>query len=123
MIFCVDGAAQIGAINNAEEKGYWVIGVDGEMEKEYPKSVLASVVKRTGNGIYYVIKSYLENRLPSGKHYMGVDRGVVDISIWTREAKQNIPFDIRQRLNEIGDKLSEGLIKIEQTDYQGMKEK
>ena len=58
IIFCVNGAAGIGAIERAKEGGYWTIGVDTELESDFPEMVLTSVVKRSGHVIYKVIENF-----------------------------------------------------------------
>lgn len=120
IIFCVNGAAGIGAIERAKEGGYWTIGVDTELESEYPEMVLTSVVKRSGHVIYKVIENFVQNKLPRDRFSLGLKEDCIDISTWTRETKRNVPIDIRKRIDELEEKVSSGLIKIKETNYQGM---
>ena len=120
IIFCVNGAAGIGAIERAKEGGYWTIGVDTELESDFPEMVLTSVVKRSGHVIYKVIENFLQDNLPKDRFSLGLKDDCIDISTWTRETKQNVPLDVRKRIDELEDKVSSGLIKIKKTDYQGI---
>lgn len=120
VIFCVSGAAGVGAIERAKEGGYWTIGVDTELESDFPEMVLTSVVKRSGHVIYKVIESFVQGQLPKDRFSLGLHEECIDISTWTREAKINIPIDVRKRVDELEEKMSSGLIKIKETNYQGI---
>lgn len=123
VIFCAAGDASFGAVEKAKEAGYWTIGVDAELEKDYPDAVLASVVKRIGMVISKIIEEYIGGwRGGSEPISLGLSDGCIDLSTWTREAKNNIPVDIRKQVDEVADKLEAGLLIIEERDFLGMKE-
>lgn len=120
VIFCAAGPASNGAIRNAERGGYWCIGVDSELETEFQNAVLASVVKRSGLVVTKVIESYMSGSLPKDSFSIGLAEGCVDISTWTREAKMNIPIDVREDIDEIAEKIKDGLIVINERSYSGI---
>ena len=117
IIFSVAGASGLGVLREAAKANYWVIGVDSEQEIFFPNVVLASVVKRSDYVIATIIDKYLANSLSSGKIPVGVSDGAISLSLWTREAKRNIPLDVRQRIDEIESKIAEGLIIIKAGNY------
>lgn len=123
VIFCAAGAASAGAIEGAKSGGYMTIGVDTEMERHYPDEVLASVVKRSGHVIYMVVTEFLERRGTfAGKDFsLGLKDECIGISTWTREAKRNIPVDVRERLDDISEKIEDGLIVIKKLDSNGLR--
>ncbi len=120
VIFCAAGPASNGAIRNAERGGYWCIGVDSELETEFPDAVLASVVKRSGLVVTKAIESYMNGSLPEDSFSVGLAEGCMDISTWTREAKMNIPIDVREDIDEIAEKIKDGLIVINEQSYNGI---
>jgi len=127
IIFLPCGEAGIGAVEGAEKGGYFTIAADSELEKDYPQAVLASVVKRTGHVIYIVAEGYVKGEIGrkgigGEKLSLGMKEGCIDISIWTREAKSSIPADIRESVEDIGEKIRDGLIVIKETDYRSMKD-
>ena len=70
--------------------------------------------------IYKVIENFVQNKLPRDRFSLGLKEDCIDISTWTRETKRNVPIDIRKRIDELEEKVSSGLIKIKETNYQGM---
>lgn len=120
VIFCAAGPASMGAIRYAERGGYWCIGVDSELEAEFPNAVLASVVKRSGLVVTKVVESYMSGSLPKDSFSIGLAEGCMDISTWTREAKMNIPVDVREDIDEIAEKIKDGLIVINGQSYGGI---
>lgn len=121
VIFCAAGQASSEVINGAEAGGFWCIGADSELEKEYPRAVLASVVKRSALVVMRTIERYMEDAPPAGGSIsLGLAEGCVDLSTWTREAKNGIPADVREKIDEIAEKLRDGLIVIDARSYGGV---
>ena len=113
VIFTAAGGAGLGAIERAKAGGYWVIGVDTEQEKKHPNAVLTSIIKRSGSAIFKTIDNYMKGTLQSMDYIsLGLSEGGIDISTWNRESKNNIPLAIRNKLNDIEDKLANNLIII-----------
>ena len=121
VIFCAAGTASTGAIIHAPERGYWCIGVDVELEHEFPNSVLASVVKRSSLVVAKVIENYISGELPDGSFPLGLEYGCIDLSTWTREAKMNIPIEVQDEIDDIAEKIKSGLIIINGDDFGGIK--
>lgn len=111
VIFCAAGYAGHGAINIADELGIWIIGIDTEQEKKHPDAVLASVIKRIDFAVFQTVTFFVKKEGDVMRR-LGIKEGCIDISLWTREAKKNIPLEIRERIIEISDKIEEGLIII-----------
>lgn len=112
VIFTAAGAAGLGAINAAKENGYWVIGVDNEQEVKYPDAVLVSVVKRGGYAVYKIVSDFIAGKESGDYISIGIAEDGMNISTWTRESKHNIPADIRNKLDEIADKIVNKLLII-----------
>ncbi len=91
-----------------------------ELEAEFPNAVLASVVKRSGLVVTKVVESYMSGSLPKDSFSIGLAEGCMDISTWTREAKMNIPVDVREDIDEIAEKIKDGLIVINGQSYGGI---
>ena len=94
--------------------------MDSELEAEFPNAVLASVVKRSGLVVTKVVESYMSGSLPKDSFSIGLAEGCMDISTWTREAKMNIPVDVREDIDEIAEKIKDGLIVINGQSYGGI---
>ena len=116
IIFTAAGNAGLGASEVAEKEGFWTIGVDNEVEKTYPKAVLASAVKCVDYVIFAAIDRYMQKKLDANYVSLGVKEGAIGISTWTREAKSNIPLSIRKRIEEIENKVKTGLIVLPDMD-------
>ena len=114
IIFAVTGNAGRGVIDAARSHNFWVIGVDTEEETRFPDVVLTSVIKRSGLAVYNVIERYV-SRTQIEDLSLGVKEDCISLSTWTRESKDNIPADIRKKMEEIDEKLEGGLIIIYST--------
>lgn len=110
VIFTAAGQAGLEASKSAEQEGFWTIGVDAEVERLYPKGVLASVVKRIDYVIDRTIDLYMQGKLTDKNTLLGAKDDVISVSTWTREAKGNLPLSIRKHIEEVEDKLITGLI-------------
>ncbi len=110
-ILAAAGNAGLGVIKVAEKENIWVIATDTEQERLFPKVVLTSVLKRTGQVIYGLTEAYV-----SGKEIkdfsLGVKEECIGLTTWTRESKDNIPAGVRKQMEEIDEKLGQGLIII-----------
>lgn len=128
IIFLPCGEAALGAVFEAEQTGFFTIAVDSELEKKYPKAVLTSVVKRTGYVIYKIAEEFVGGRIKPDEvrkivMSLGIAEDCIDISTWTREAKNNIPGDIRTAVEEADEKIEKGLIVIKEIESGSIKDK
>lgn len=128
IIFLPCGEAALGAVFEAERAGFFTIAADSELEKKYPEAVLTSVVKRTGYVIYKIAEEFVGGRInPDEVRNIGMSLGIaedcIDISIWTREAKNNIPADIRAAVEDADEKIEKGLIVIKEIGSGSIKDK
>ena len=46
----------------------------------------------------------------------------IDVLVWAVEAKSGIPADIRESVEDIGEKIRDGLIVIKENGYRSMKD-
>jgi basic membrane protein A len=65
VIFQVAGGCGLGALDAAQEKGVWGIGVDADQSFLGPH-ILTSAVKRVDTAVYLAIKSVVEDRFKGG---------------------------------------------------------
>lgn len=120
IIFCAAGGASLGAIEAAQRGGYWTIGADAQMETLYPDTVLTSILKLNSHVVYGIVDHFMKNKPFSKDISIGMKEDAIDISTWSRESKKNIPVDVQRRLNEIEEKLIQGLIVIKDLNYQSI---
>ena len=111
VIFAVTGNAGRSIVEAAQSHNFWVIGVDSEEETRFPDVVLTSVIKRSGLAVYNVVERYV-SRTQIEDLSLGVKEDCISLSTWTRESKDNIPADIRKKMEEIDERLEGGLIII-----------
>lgn len=128
IIFLPCGEASLGAVAAAEKGGFFIIAADSELEKKYPRSVLTSVVKRTGYVIYRIAEEFVHGRINTAEvrktgMSLGIAEGCIDISTWTREAKSNIPRDVREAVDEADEKIVKGLIVIKEIQSESIRDK
>ncbi len=126
VIFLPCGEAALGAVYEAERAGFYTIAADSELEKKYPDSVLTSVVKRTGYVIYRMAEEYVAGRINTDKvrkigMSLGIAEDCIDISTWTREAKNSIPREVRTAVEDADDKIKNGLIRIREIESSSIK--
>ena len=113
VIFAVTGAASLGVVQAAAQNhDFWVIGVDSELENTYGRDVLTSAVKRCDLLISRLIDDYVKKQDDDKPFTVGLAEGCADLSLWTRAAKNNIPLSIRNKLEEISNKIEKKLIII-----------
>ena len=110
-ILAAAGNAGLGVIKVAEKENIWVIATDTEQERLFPKVVLTSVLKRTGQVIYGLTEAYVGGK--EIKNFsLGVKEECIGLTTWTRESKDNIPAAVRKQMEDIEEKLEQGLIII-----------
>ncbi len=70
-----------GVLEAAKEAGHYAIGVDLNQDNNQPGAILTSMLKKNGNGVYYIIKNALEGTFEgNSKIYMDLAYGGVDLT-------------------------------------------
>lgn len=86
VIFSAAGACGIGAIEAAQEKNLYAIGVDSDQNHLAPNHVISSMMKRVDVAVYEVSKATKEGNYPGGKvTVLGLKENGVgwsDTTIW-----------------------------------------
>lgn len=87
-IYQTAGDAGYGVLDAARDHGRWVIGVDTDqgletaLRGEASNHILTSTVKRWGNGVYLVVREFLEEgSLPRGVRVVGIPEGCAEVAV------------------------------------------
>lgn len=112
IVFNVGASAGLGTLEAGSEAGKYTIGVDINQNGLYPGSVLTSMLKESGNGIYNAIKMYQEGTLEMGTSVLwGIKDGCIGLAK-DELYEQYVPEDIRTAIDEIEQKLIAGEITV-----------
>ncbi len=101
--------ASLGVMEAAEETGVLGIGSGLNQEKVAPNAAVVAIVKDTSVAYEAAYKSYLEGNMPEEILPMGAAQGVISIGEYY---KDDIPQDVKDKLDDILKKLASGEIKI-----------
>lgn len=106
VVFAAAGACGFGALQAAEVRGAWGIGVD-EDQSYLGARILASAVKRFDRAVFSAVKSYVDRELPAGRTLrLDLRRNGVGLVGINRQ----VPPDIRTRLARIASRLRSGTL-------------
>lgn len=77
VIFHAAGTTGLGVFNAAKERGIYAIGVDADQSdpKEYPNVILTSMLKRTDEAVFQVLKGAVEKQTFGGLREFGLKEG------------------------------------------------
>ena len=113
VIFAVAGGSGQGVISAAEEKKFYAIGVDSPQEYLAPNSILTSMVKRCDVALFNLVKDRVNGKFKRGFVYVyGLKEQGVGLSLWTPEAKKNVPADVAAKLEQLRKDIVGGKIKV-----------
>jgi len=101
--------ASLGVMEAAEETGVLAIGSGLNQETVAPTAAVVAIVKDTSVAYEAAYKSYLAGNMPEEILPMGAAQGVIYISEYY---KDDIPQDVKDKLDDILKKLASGEIKI-----------
>lgn len=82
IVWAVAGLSGQGVFEAAKEEGKYAIGVDSNQDADAPGVVITSMMKRTDQTTFLLIKDSLEGNFQSGFTQLSMKDGVVDLS-WT----------------------------------------
>ncbi|WP_320171005.1 BMP family ABC transporter substrate-binding protein [Maridesulfovibrio sp.] len=115
IIYAVAGLSGNGVIAAARKSGNYVIGVDSDQDGIAKGTVLTSMMKRLDVAVYNEVLSVLEGRfIPGPKEYNISNNGIGLTEM--KYSKDLIAEDVLQKLAELKEKLSKGLIRLDCPD-------
>lgn len=113
--YAAAGACVFGAIEAAEENGFYAIGVDTNMDHLAPGTVLSSMLKKVDVGTYYTIEDAVLNGVfePGYKVYTLAD-GTIDYSKG-EDAAAIVPAEVYAKVDGFADMIKAGEIVVPRT--------
>ena len=110
IVFQVAGGCGLGAIQAADQKGVFSIGVDTD-QKSSGTNVIASAVKRVDTAAYTAIQDVVNGTFQAGTQTFDLQNGGVD---W---AMGNIPLssDITAEINKVEGEIKAGTVTVPDT--------
>ncbi|MEH7254925.1 BMP family ABC transporter substrate-binding protein [Neobacillus niacini] len=115
IVYQVAGAAGLGILEGANEKGVYSIGVDSNQNGLYPGSVLTSMLKNLDTSTFRALELFKQGKLPFGSHEtLGVKEDGVGLA-QDDLFNEHVPQAVRDKIAEIQEKLSNGEIKVKST--------
>ncbi|MEI6309910.1 MAG: BMP family ABC transporter substrate-binding protein [bacterium] len=116
IVFQIAGAAGLGVLQAAGERGLYAIGVDANQNDKVPGYVVASDIKNVGKAIYEVFKTIKDGSYKPGTvSRYGLASGGVDIDFSAQ--KQVLPQSIQDKVMAVRQQIIDGALKVE--IYQG----
>lgn len=111
VIYSAAGSVGLGAIQAAEDQGFWAIGVDIDQDGLAPGHVLTSMLKHVEIALFDVLKSAYEGNFEGGIHLYDLAVGGVGYSdlTYTRDA---IPQDLLDQVDALAERIVAGEIVV-----------
>ena len=115
VVFGAAGFAGLGCIQAARDHGRYVVGVDlDQTEYAAPRLrdfILTSCLKNFEMLVSAVFKNYMDGTLEFGKTgRLGLKEGAVGIARWNRFYLSIAPKDVRDRIDDLEEKIINGSI-------------
>lgn len=118
-IHAVAGASGNGALEAAQEKGVWGIGVDAdqyelfkEAQPDLAKSIITSSLKDVGASLYTCVEEILNGTFEgNGDRWFGMEDGAIGIAE-NENYKANVPQEVQDAVEEAKTKIASGEIKV-----------
>ena len=117
IIFNVGASAGLGTLEAGNEAGKYTIGVDVNQNGLYPGSVLTSMLKTSGQGIFNAIEMYQKGAHKKGTYELwGIKENC--ISLATDELyEEHVPESIKEEMKKITEALANGEIEVKSELY------
>ena len=113
IVFHAAGDTGNGVIEAAKEAGKKAIGVDRDQNSIAPETVITSAVKRVDVGVYNTVKNLVDGKFEGGSVVTyGLNENGVGVAETTKE---DVAPDILEFVNQQGDKIKSGEIKVPAT--------
>jgi len=118
--YAAAGAGVFGAIEAADENGFYAIGVDTNMDHLAPGVVLSSMLKKVDLGTYYTIEDFVTNgNFEAGYKRYSLADGTIDYSKGDA-VKDIIPADLYAAVDALAAKINAGEIVVPTTVAEAM---
>lgn len=114
IIYHAAGSTGNGVIAAAAENDKFAIGVDSNQNYMKPGHVLTSMVKQVDVAVFEIIKDVKQGEFRSGIHRFGLENNGVTYAL-DKYNKELITQEMKERLNQIKEKVISGEIKV--TNY------
>ncbi len=114
VVFAAAGASGLGVFDAAEEKKFYVIGVDANQNWVKPGRVLTSMLKRVDEAVYTVIAEAKDGKFKGGVEYFGLANKGVDYAV-DKYNEAILPESIRKKADDLKAEIIAG--KIDVPDY------
>lgn len=113
IVFHAAGKTGEGVFEAAKEVNAYAIGVDTDQRYINPDVIVASMIKGVGLSVFETLKKIQEGTFEPGKviHY-GINEGGVDLGYGTPDMKQIVPDEIKEKIEEIKEKVKSGEIEV-----------
>lgn len=118
-IHAVAGGAGNGALEAAQEKGVWGIGVDADQYELYKsqkpdlaKSIITSSLKDVGGSLYACIKEMTEGTFKAGgDRWFGIEENACGIAE-NENYLANVPKDVQEFVQQAKEDVASGKVKV-----------
>lgn len=110
IIFHAAGATGNSVIEEAKIRGKKVIGSDIDQNEVAPETIITSAIKRVDIGVYDAVKNLVDGKFNGGKvTFYGLSEGGLGLAPSTKE---DVSPDVLEFINQKGDKIKNGEIKV-----------
>ncbi|MEG2081733.1 MAG: BMP family ABC transporter substrate-binding protein [Oscillospiraceae bacterium] len=118
-IHAVAGGSGNGALEAAQSKGIWGIGVDADQyelykteKPELAKSIITSSLKDVGTSLYTCIKEISEGTFKAGgDRWFGIEQNACGIAE-NENYLANVPADVQEYMKQVKADIASGKIKV-----------
>ncbi len=108
IIFTIAGGTGVGAIQAAQEKGRYIIGVDSNYIHHAPNTILACALKYADRAIFDVLIRAYDGTLPFGEiERWGILEGGIGFTIEDPDYLRNTPLMIQDEMKAIIQRLGD----------------
>lgn len=113
IVFHAAGKTGEGVFEAAKKVNAYAIGVDSDQRYINPDVIVASMIKGVGLSVYESIQRIQEGTFEKGiVYYYGINENGVDIGYGTPDMEQIVPEEIKEKIEEIKEKVKSGEIEV-----------
>ena len=112
--YAAAGACVFGAIEAADENGFYAIGVDTNMDHLAPGTVLSSMLKKVDVGTYFTIVAAVNDEFEPGYKVYTLADGTIDYSKG-EDAAAIVPAELYTQIDALADRINSGEIVVPRT--------
>ncbi len=113
IVFHAAGKIGEGVFEAAKEVNAYAIGVDSDQRYINPDVIVASMIKGVGLSVFESIQRIQEGTFEKGiVYYYGINENGVDIGYGTTDMEPIVPEEIKEKIEEIKEKVKSGEIEV-----------